>query len=85
MARDPNDMTATPQIPTLPATLTLGAVHLTVSDLDRSVAWYQRALGLSVHTLEPAHAALGDGVTTVLELFEDPAARPAGRHAGLYH
>ena len=42
-------MTATNQTPTLPATLTLGAVHLTVSDLDRSVAWYQRALGFRVH------------------------------------
>ena len=26
--------------PTLPATLRLGRVHLTVSDLDRSVAFY---------------------------------------------
>ncbi len=78
-------MTATPQTPTLPATLTLGAVHLTVSDLDRSVAWYQRALGFRVHAHETAHAALGDGTTTTLELVEDPAARPAGRHAGLYH
>jgi len=78
-------MTATPQIPTLPATLTLGAVHLTVSDLDRSVAWYQRSLGFRVHTHEAAYAALGDGTTVTLELFEDPAAKPAGRHAGLYH
>jgi catechol 2,3-dioxygenase len=83
--RDPTGMTATPQIPTLPATLTLGAVHLTVSDLDRSVAWYQRSLGFRVHAHEPTYAALGDGTTTVIELFEDPAAQPAGRHAGLYH
>lgn len=78
-------MTATPQTPTLPATLTLGAVHLTVSDLDRSVAWYQRSLGFRVHSHEGTHATLGDGTTVTLELFEDPAARPAGRHAGLYH
>jgi len=69
----------------LPATLTLGAVHLTVSDLDRSVAWYQRSLGLRVHSHEPTTAALGDGEFTVLVLVEDPLARPAGRHAGLYH
>ena len=67
--------------PTLPATLTLGAVHLTVADLDRSVAWYQRSLGLRVH----GDGELGDGERTVLVLHEDPAARPAGRHAGLYH
>jgi catechol 2,3-dioxygenase len=71
--------------PVLPATLTLGAVHLTVSDLDRSVAWYQTSLGLRAHSHEPTTASLGDGATTVLVLHEDPLAQPAGRHAGLYH
>src|SRR3954454_4688192 len=71
--------------PVLPATLTLGAAHLTVSDLDRSVAWYQTSLGLRVHSHEPATASLGDGRETVVVLHEDPQARPAGRHAGLYH
>ena len=73
-------------LPTLPSTLTLGAVQLTVADLDRSVAWYQRSLGLRVHASVVGIAALGDGTTTVIELVEDPLARPAaGRHAGLYH
>lgn len=71
--------------PTLPATLTLGAVQLTVSDLDRSVAWYQRSLGLRVHAQDVGTATLGDGDFTVLELVEDPHAHRAGRHAGLYH
>jgi catechol 2,3-dioxygenase len=71
--------------PVLPATLTLGAVHLTVSDLDRSVAWYQTSLGLRVHSHEPTSASLGDGAEAVIVLHEDPLARPAGRHAGLYH
>ena len=70
---------------TLPATLRLGAVHLTVADLQRSVAWYERALGLHVHSRAPGTAELGDGATTVLVLREDAEARPAGRHAGLYH
>jgi catechol 2,3-dioxygenase len=69
----------------LPATLRLGAVHLTVTDLDRSVAWYQRALGLRVHRHDVAEAALGAGGEDVLVLHEDTTARPAGRHAGLYH
>src|SRR5947209_11232545 len=69
----------------LPDTLRLGAVHLTVTDLDRSVAWYQRALGLRVHRHDVAEAALGDGAVDVLVLHEDAAARPAGRHSGLYH
>jgi catechol 2,3-dioxygenase len=83
-AGDPRSMTST-ATPVLPATLTLGPVSLTVSDLDRSVAWYQTALGLRVHSHEGATATLGDGSVPVVELIEDPAARPAGRHAGLYH
>ncbi len=70
---------------TLPATLTLGPVDLTVKDLDRAIAWYQRSLGLRVHSHEAATAALGDGTVTTVILHEDPQARPAGRHAGLYH
>jgi catechol 2,3-dioxygenase len=69
----------------LPATLRLGAVHLTVASVDRSVAWYQDSLGLRVHSLQDGRAELGDGVETVVVLHEDPSARPAGRHAGLYH
>jgi catechol 2,3-dioxygenase len=70
---------------TLPANLRLGPVRLTVSELDRSLAWYQRALGLRVQRLDPPLAELGDGLVTVLELQEDPMARCAGRQAGLYH
>lgn len=69
----------------LPATTRLGPVSLTVSDLDRSVAWYQRALGLGVQRLDPPLAELGDGEDTVLILHEDATARPPRRHAGLYH
>jgi catechol 2,3-dioxygenase len=69
----------------LPAALRLGPVHLTVADLDRSVGWYQRSLGLRVHRHDPTVAELGDGTEPVVILHEDPQARPAGRHAGLYH
>jgi catechol 2,3-dioxygenase len=69
----------------LPAALALGPVHLTVTDLDRAIAWYERALGLRVHASEGRTAELGDGDETVIVLYEDPAAQPAGRHAGLYH
>jgi catechol 2,3-dioxygenase len=69
----------------LPATLRLGAVHLTVADVDRSVAWYQEALGLRVHAHGATVAELGDGHEVTVVLHEDARARPAGRHAGLYH
>ncbi|HWI71696.1 MAG TPA: VOC family protein [Baekduia sp.] len=70
----------------LPATLRLGAVSLTVTDLDRSVAWYQAALGMRVHRQDVGFAALGDGTEDVLHLHEDATAtQPPRRASGLYH
>src|SRR5918994_127480 len=71
--------------PVLPAALRLGPVHLTVTELDRSVAWYQSALGLRVHRHDTGEAHLGDGDATTLVLVEEPQARRPGRTAGLYH
>jgi catechol 2,3-dioxygenase len=70
----------------LPDTLRLGAVHLTVTNLDRSVGFYQDALGLRQHRREDAVAGLGaGGEEELVVLHEEPGARPAGRHAGLFH
>ncbi len=69
----------------MPATLRLGAVHLTVSDLDRSIAFYEGSAGLRLHRRENGVAAMGAGGEDLLELYEEPGARRAGRHAGLYH
>jgi catechol 2,3-dioxygenase len=69
----------------LPASLRLGPVELTVADLARSIAWYEQALGLHVQAREAGRAELGDGAAKILVLREDSEARPAGRHAGLYH
>jgi catechol 2,3-dioxygenase len=66
----------------LPATLRLGAVHLSVSDLARAVAFYQDALGLPVQRHDDGVVALGEDL---LVLHEEPGARPAGLHAGLFH
>jgi len=68
----------------LPDALRLGPVHLTVADLDRAIAWYERVLGLRAHR-DRAEAELGDGTETAVVLHEDPEAQPAGRQAGLYH
>jgi len=66
---------------------TVGAVHLTVADLDRSLRWYAHALGL-----EPTRdrnggsvAALGAGGDDLLVLHEEPGALPVAHHTGLYH
>ena len=71
--------------PVLPASLRVGAVELTVTDLDRSVDFYETAIGLRLHGREGNRAALGAGGEDLLVLVEDPNARPAGRHSGLYH
>lgn len=81
----PASPTAVAPAPVLPAGLRLAAVDLVVTQLDRSVAWYATALGLRVHRHDLDVAELGDGTLTSVVLHEDPVARPAGRHAGLYH
>src|SRR5215218_3683357 len=76
--------TRTSAPPKLPATLRLGIVHLTVTDLDRLVAFYEDAIGLRLHRREDGVAAMGVGEKQLLVLYEEPEAR-AGRHTGLYH
>ena len=71
--------------PVLPASLRVGAVELTVTDLDRSVDFYETSIGLQLHSREGNRAALGAGGEDLLVLVEDPGARRAGRHSGLYH
>jgi catechol 2,3-dioxygenase len=73
------------QAPVLPASLRVGAVELTVTDLDRSVDFYESAIGLRLHRRADGRAALGAGGEDLLVLVEDASARRAGRHAGLYH
>lgn len=63
----------------------LGGVELTVTDLPRSLEFYTQVIGLSVHELSDRVATLGAGGENLVKLHADPAARPAGRHAGLYH
>ncbi len=71
--------------PKLADSLDLGPVHITVTDLDRSVGFYQDAIGLQVREHTDTEASLGAGGGELLHLVEDRDARPAGRHAGLYH
>ncbi len=76
---------ATTSQPTLPDGLRLGPVHLTVTDLDRSIGFYESAIGLQLARRDGSDAALGAGGQDLLVLVEEPDARRAGRHAGLYH
>ena len=65
----------------------MGTVRLTVSEIDRSRAFYERALGLRATELDDGAVALAaaDGQALV-ELHGDSAAAPLDRRAtGLFH
>ncbi len=63
----------------------MGRVHLTVSNLDRSVAYYESTIGLRTLERSSGRADIGDGESTLLVLVEEPGARPARGHTGLFH
>jgi catechol 2,3-dioxygenase len=73
----------------LPGATTLGPVTLQVSDLPRSIDYYERVLGLRVLRGSPGSATLGtmDGVTSLVILRERPGATPVPKRGrlGLYH
>jgi catechol 2,3-dioxygenase len=75
----------------LPAATRLGPVHLTVTDLARSVPFYEQVVGLSeqwrglTDAEEPAVALGSAGVEPALVLVENPSATPPRRTSGLYH
>jgi catechol 2,3-dioxygenase len=64
----------------------IGYVHLTVSDLERSLAFYQDILGFRLHRRDGNTARLGSGGPDLLWLTEQLGAssRPP-RTTGLYH
>ncbi|WP_119069648.1 VOC family protein [Aggregatilinea lenta] len=62
-----------------------GTVHLTVSDLARSLDFYRRALGLRVHHQDAGTATLGAGANDLLALVEQPGAQAVHGVTGLYH
>lgn len=63
----------------------LGYVHLVVTNLERSIAFYKKALGLQVHLLEGHKAYLGAGGDDLLVLTEVPDAVYTPGCTGLYH
>ena len=67
-----------------PATA-VGAVDLTVADLDRSVDYYTLAVGLELLAREDGVARLGAGGEELLVLHEEPGAQPVRGHTGLFH
>jgi catechol 2,3-dioxygenase len=62
-----------------------GAVHLTVSNLERSVGYYESTVGLPVLSRSDGAATLGSGRRELVVLVEEPGARSGTGYSGLYH
>src|SRR3954452_20016373 len=62
----------------------MGSVELSVADLDRTIEYWQRAVGLRVLQRENGRASLGTD-TELLRFVEEPGAQPDHGHTGLYH
>jgi catechol 2,3-dioxygenase len=69
----------------LPADTRMGPVHLTVSDLERSLDYYRRVVGLDVLEQGAGRASLGADSTELLGLVEEPGAQPSDGYTGLFH
>ncbi len=73
----------------LPETTRLGAITLQISDLDRSLAYYEGVLGLSVIEREHGRATLAPmgktGGLVYLRAKRGVRPVPRGGHLGLYH
>lgn len=64
---------------------TIGLVALSVADLNRSLRFYQNALGLKVQRREGNTVYLGTGGADLLMLRELPNGRAEPNTTGLYH
>ena len=73
----------------LPEETAVGAVHLQVADLDRSISYYRDVLGFGERDRSATSAALGPRGASppLVHLRLRPGARPAPRRGsyGLYH
>jgi catechol 2,3-dioxygenase len=85
--RDPEELgtTAAPAHAAIADAATVGAVHLTVADLPRSLDYYRTQIGLRVLDEGGGDASLGTGGRELLHLVEEPGAQPSGGYTGLYH
>ena len=70
---------------TLPPSTRMGAVHLGVASLIRSLDYYEHAIGLQIHANDGEVARLGTGGEDLLVLYDQAGARPADGYAGLFH
>ena len=84
---DPEELEAAgaPASGEIAASTTLGPVHLTVADLERSLAFYRNAVGLEVLGRADGTASIGVGDRELIVAVEEPGAGPSAGYTGLYH
>jgi catechol 2,3-dioxygenase len=63
----------------------LGPVHVTVADLERSLAFYRNAVGLEVLGRSEGTASKGVDGRELIVAVEEPGAGPSSGYTGLYH
>jgi catechol 2,3-dioxygenase len=63
----------------------MGPVHLTVAELERSLAYYTKTIGLETLEHGSGQASLGSPGRELLVLVEEPGAGSSDRYTGLYH
>jgi catechol 2,3-dioxygenase len=64
---------------------TFGAVHLEVTDLGRSTAFWREILGLTVRSEQADEVQLGTAADTLVTLHPGAETGFLQRHSGLYH
>jgi catechol 2,3-dioxygenase len=64
---------------------TMGPVYLTVADLDRTIDYWTREIGLEVLERGADEALLGSGGRLLVAFREVPGARPSPQSTGLFH
>jgi catechol 2,3-dioxygenase len=69
----------------LPDDLRFGAIALAVTDLERSLDYYRRRLGMALVERDGSRATLGAGGRRLLELEERPGAARDPEAADLFH
>ena len=84
---DPEELEAAgaPASGAIAAATTLGPVHVTVSDLERSLAFFRDSVGLQVLGREDGTASIGAGERELIVAVEEPGAGPGSGYTGLYH
>jgi catechol 2,3-dioxygenase len=63
----------------------MGAISLTVANLDNQLEFYQKAMGFKLHWRDGNKAGLGSGGTDLLLLTEEPNLKKYRGVTGLYH